>query len=309
MDNFIKIITGSHLYGLNNKSSDVDYKLVFIPSKEDCYLNRIPRIKSTTSQDEDVEIIPIQEFIKQACSAQTNALDMVHADRKHIEFCNNWELWSEIQRNRHKLYTKNMKGLLGFCVSQSQKYSWKIEKYSEICELIKFVEDMCPTNNTLADIWDVFDEWDDDDNLNYIKKSIEEGSKNEDRRCLLVDKRIIQVYTPLTKVLEILHSIKNSFGSRVKNADSVDYKSISHAFRIGYQLRHIYEDGDYYFPLPETDFLRDVKEGKLDYKKDNLGEKLQNLVDKCIYLGDNSDYPEKVDREFWDNIVLKAYNK
>lgn len=88
-----------------------------------------------------------------------------------------------------------------------------------------------------------------------------------------MDKRIIQIYTPLTKVLETLESIKKSFGSRVKNAKEVDWKSISHAFRIGYQLQHIYEDGGYSYPLPENDFLRKVKESGFDYQKDEIGEK------------------------------------
>lgn len=301
MKEVIKVICGSHLYGLSNKNSDVDYKTIIIPSKEACYLNRIPRIKSTTSPTEDVEVIPIQEFIKQACSAQTNALDMIHADRNKVAFCNNDSLWATIQMNRSKLYTKRMAGMLGFCVSQSQKYSFKIEKYNEVCQLIKFIEDMCPTNNKLVDIFDNINE------KEYIKKDIEEGSKHADKRCLLVCGRTIQIYTPLVKVIENLEGIKKSFGSRVKNAKEVDWKSISHAFRIGYQLKHIYEDGDYSFPLPENDFLRDVKEGKFDYKKDNIGEKLQKLIDTCEHLASVSEYPDKVDREFWDNIILQAY--
>lgn len=303
MKNFIKIICGSHLYGLNNPTSDVDYKIVSIPSKEDCYLNRIPRIKSTTSQDEDVEIIPIQEFVKQACSAQTNVIDMIHAPESAVDWCENWDMWRYIQANKTKLYTKRMKGILGFCVSQSQKYSFRIEKYNEISDLIYHINEWYNYNSDykLSDIWDDINEG------TYIKKSIEPESKNKDRRCLLVDKRIIQIYTPLTKVFETLESIKKSFGSRVKNAKKVDWKSISHAFRIGYQLQHIYEDGGYSYPLPENDFLRKVKEGGFDYQKDEIGEKLQNLIDKCVHLGDTSNYPDEVDREFWDNVILKFY--
>lgn len=304
MKNFIKIITGSHLYGLNNSSSDIDYKIISIPSKEDCYLNRIPRIKSTTSQEEDVEIIPIQEFIKQACSAQTNVIDMIHAPESAIEWCDNWDIWRYIQTNKTKLYTKRMKGTLGFCVSQSQRYSFKIEKYNDISDLISHVR---VSHNSFFKPQKLSDIWCDIKESTYIKKSIEPESKNEDKRCLLVDKRIIQIYTPLTKVLETLESIKKSFGSRVKDAKEVDWKSISHAFRIGYQLQHIYEDGGYEYPLPENDFLRKVKEGGFDYQKDEIGEKLQNLIDKCVHLGDTSEYPDEVDREFWDNVILKFY--
>lgn len=148
MKNFIKIICGSHLYGLNNPSSDIDYKIVSIPSKEDCYLNRIPRIKSTTSQEEDVEIIPIQEFVKQACSAQTNVIDMIHAPESAVDWCENWNMWRYIQANKTKLYTKRMKGTLGFCVSQSQKYSFRIEKYNEICALRDYIQSWLDVSRT-----------------------------------------------------------------------------------------------------------------------------------------------------------------
>lgn len=305
MNNFIKIITGSHLYGLANENSDVDYKIVRIPSKEDCYLNRIGRIKQSTSDEEDYEIIPIQEFIKQACSAQTNVMDMIHAPKDKIVYCNNWDLWNKIVDNRAKLYTKHMKGILGFCISQSQKYSFRIEKYNEIKQLRGWMLRYLNYDRTLR-LFELFDNIRDEDKT-YIKKGIEEGSKNEDGRCLFVDKRCIQIHTPLTKVIDTLDSILKSFGSRVKNADQKDWKSISHAFRIGYQLQYIYKDGGYSYPLPETEFLRDVNEGRLDYDNDGLGEKLQNLIDECVTLSDNSEYPDQVDREFWDNIILEFY--
>lgn len=78
--------------------------------------------------------------------------------------------------------------------------------------------------------------------------------------------------------------------------------------RVGYQLLHIFKDGGFSFPLPESDFIRDVKFGRLSYLDDKLGEKLDDLISEVERLAEASDYPEKVPQKFLDGIVLDAYN-
>lgn len=321
MDKFIKILTGSHLYQLDNKSSDKDFKEIIVPSKEDCYLNRIGKIKQHVSKNEDIEIFSIQDFVKQLINGQTNALDMVHVDENNIEYCNNTLIWERIVNNRKKLYTKKMYAMCSYAAGQAQKYSFKIQKYQEVSDLIDklqkelnlrsihFPREPKDFNINSIKLSEIYDELD-LSKYKYASKELEEQSRNQDNRCLQVCGRILQIYAPLTYCIDALKKIRTSFGSRVvdcANLGKADFKSLSHAFRLGYQLQMIYEQGDYYFPLPQTDFLRQVKNGKLDYEKDQLGEKLQNLIDKCENLASVSEYPEKVDREFWDNVILEFY--
>ncbi|MFW5705086.1 MAG: hypothetical protein ACOCXG_04570, partial [Nanoarchaeota archaeon] len=255
-------------------------------------------------KEEDVEILSIQEFIKQACGCQTNVLDVIHADRDKILYCSDCKLWGVIQDNRQKLYTKRMGALAGYCKSQSQKYSFKIEKYNICQELLDYLKHC--NKDSLIYYFDLNFENEGFFNNKYFTRKTNGGYDF----C----GRTIQPTTPIFQCIKMVESIKNSFGSRVvkqsnmqSNIQSKDWKSISHAFRIGYQLEMIYEQGDYYFPLPQTDFLRKVKYGEFDYEKDDLGEKLQNLIDKCEDLAQHSQYPEKVDQGFWDNIILEFY--
>jgi len=295
MNKFIEVICGSHLYGLNSEGSDVDRKIVYIPSKEDCFLNKIGKVKQSTSKEEDVEILTIQEFIKQACGGQTNVLDMIHADRDNVLYCSDRGLWSIIQANREKLYTKRMGALAGYCKGQAQKYSFKVEKYNailELLEILSYVNLEYPLSDFISQI----------PQNKYVSIS--------DQGDLEVCGRALQKNAPVGYVIECLEKIKDSFGSRVVKCSEIgdkDWKSISHAFRLAYQLIMIYEQGDYYFPLPETKFLKDLKYGKYDYEKDKIGEKLQNLIDKTEKLAQDSKYPKEVDREFWDNIILEFY--
>lgn len=66
--------------------------------------------------------------------------------------------------------------------------------------------------------------------------------------------------------------------------------------------------GDLAFPLPESDFIRDVKFGRLSYLDDKLGEKLDDLISEVERLAEISSHPEKVDQKFLDSLILSAYN-
>ena len=121
MNLIVKMVFGSHLYGTNTPDSDKDYKGVFMPTKEQIYLGKIPKSyhessgndhSKNTKEDTDTEIYSLHYFIKLACEGQTVALDMLHAwGDKVIQFT---PLWAEIVGNRQKFYTKNMSAFVGY---------------------------------------------------------------------------------------------------------------------------------------------------------------------------------------------------
>ena len=85
----VKMKFGSHLYGTATPDSDLDYKGVFLPTKEQIYLGNIPKSNShstkqtsiegvkNSNDDVDTEIYSLHYFIKLACEGQTVALDML----------------------------------------------------------------------------------------------------------------------------------------------------------------------------------------------------------------------------------------
>lgn len=47
----VRIIYGSHLYGLSTPESDRDFKGIFMPSKEEILLGKIPKSIRTSTGD------------------------------------------------------------------------------------------------------------------------------------------------------------------------------------------------------------------------------------------------------------------
>ena len=65
---------GSHLYGTATESSDTDIKGIFLPTKEQCFLNKIPKAITynskkdnsgkNTAEDIDIEVYSLHYYLE-----------------------------------------------------------------------------------------------------------------------------------------------------------------------------------------------------------------------------------------------------
>lgn len=302
-------IHGSKLYRLDGPGSDLDLKSIHLPSLNDCVLLRATKNSQTKEGDgsnkQEHEAIAIQEFLKFAANGEDIAVTMLHSRGDDIQ--SDSPTYTYLRGARKRFYTKRMRGSLGFAVGQSLKYAMRADRMAAVERVIAALE--------LAEargVAKLYQCWDDLPDGEHIVRTTSLNNRDA------VDKRIYEVagkglpatISP-TYGLEILCKIRDTYGERVRAAKSMsgkDFKSISHSFRVGYQLKHIYQDGGFSFPLPESDFIRDVKFGRLSYLDDKLGGRLDDLISEVERLAEASDYPEKVDQKWLDEIVLDAYN-
>jgi len=70
----------------------------------------------------------------------------------------------------------------------------------------------------------------------------------------------------------------------------------------------ILKDGDFDYPLPQTKFLLEVKTGQLNFVNEVQPE-LESVIQTVEKLAENSKLPQKVDRNYWDQWLLKKYNE
>jgi len=153
------------------------------------------------------------------------------------------------------------------------------------------------------------DIWDELPNIEHTKKY-----KDEKTGLMVYEVcgKKFQDTTPIKIVLDCLENFYKQYGKRAedaKNNKNIDFKSLSHAFRAGYQLKEIYETGDLKYPLKEAEFIKNIKQGKYHYQDDNIASKLENLVDEVEVLAKNSSYPEKADRYFFEDWLCDFYGR
>lgn len=307
MYTIFKGIFGSRLYSTCNESSDYDYKGIFIPDIKDCILGGYSRninIKTNleknvknSAEDSDTELYALQEFIKLALQGQTVSIDMLSTPKdKTLITSPEWEI---LVKNRKRFYTKRMNSFIGYSLSMKNKYGQRAEKLNSFRDIKDFLskEDK---NILLKEIWDKLPE-----NQFYKKITDEIG-----RRFYEINGRKMQEFATVGFIIQLIDIQITDYGKRVKEAEKtgmVDYKSLHHAFRVAFQLKQILKEGDLVFPIPEVEFLKQIKYKQLDYFNDNLNEKLENLLDEIEELCSNSSLPEKPDRKWADDFIISCY--
>lgn len=302
---------GSHLYGCSTDKSDTDYKGIFLPSKEDLILQKVSKSinnitkkncnQKNTSDDIDYELYSLHYFLELASQGETVALDMLHIPRGFEEITS--PEWEFIRKNRNKFYTKNLKAYLGYCRTQASKYGCKGSRLADAEKVINFLKTK-DSNIKLKDVWNKFP---DGENIEFI--NIEKCSQ-EDSRAVSICSKKLMADTRVGHAIDVIQKFYDSYGERAKLAKEnmgIDWKAIHHAFRAGLQLKEIYQTGDLIYPLKDSKFLLDIKQGKYHYQNDGIAIKLDDLLDEIELLAERSFLPEKVDREFWNNWLLDLY--
>jgi len=307
MKTIVNMIFGSHLYGTDTPKSDKDFKGVFMPNYKDVLLGNIPKsINTSTNQnniknssdDVDTETYSLHYFLKLACQGETVALDMLHAPDNMI--LEKSEEWDYIINNRSKFYTKDLRAFIDYAMKQAAKYGAKGSRLNSAKSIIDFIN-MFPLDDRLGCYWDMLPR---DENIFNIKDS------PQNVKQISICGKVFQFTTPIKHVLESINKFYLVYGDRARAAAenrNIDQKAVSHAFRAAYQVKSIFTKGTIIFPLPEAEFLKEVKSGSIDYSI--LGPMLDNEIDECKRLSEESSLPDKADTYFWDEFIINIYKE
>jgi len=309
----VKMLFGSHLYGLSTPDSDTDYKTVIMPTRKQILLQKADFVikKSTgnanaknTSADVDDDSISLMRFIRLAAKGDTAAIDMLHAPTSAL--IETSFIWGDIVKNRSMFYTKSMKSYTKYVRDQAGKYGVKGSKLAVIEDILNKVKavDNGMGNKRVGDFksgWPISE-------YSYMETITDKKGRAQD--FYVVAGRKFQLTLKIGVFHIAIQHIYDEYGARAqaaKNNDGVDWKAVSHALRAGYQAKYIYKDGGFSYPLPETDFLLQVKLGKLDYLT-VVQPALEALVDEVAELAAASEYPDEVNREYVDNYISDVHN-
>jgi len=304
----VKMIFGSHLYGTSTPESDMDYKGVFLPCKEDILLGRIPKscnqstgddFSRNTRHDIDIEFYSLNYFIKLACQGQTVAMDMLHAPEAMI--IENSPTWQTLVKNRERFYSKNLKAFIRYARSQASKYGVKGSRLNAVNRVLALLKQY-DGDMKMRILWK---------QLPRIKHCYDVPADPNGMRQYQVCGKSFQESAAIGYVVPILEKFASEYGHRAQLAalnKNVDWKAISHALRAAYQIKEILSSHTLTFPLAQAEFLKTVKQGRADYQTE-VGPVLETLMDEIEERCAKSRLPEQVDTAFWDQFICTTLEK
>lgn len=308
----VKMNFGSHLYGTNTENSDKDIKGVYLPPLNDCILNKIKKSISNntkannnsknTKDDIDCEFYSLQYFLLElGKNGDTTFLDMIHAPNGSIiDMSPEWEF---LRANRSMFYTKSLKSYVGYCRGQAAKYGIRGSKLQEAKKILD-VLNKHNEGEKLANFWEELPD------SEYSKRYDIDNCQAKDKRAFDFCAKKLMADTNVFFAKQTIQKFYDSYGERARmaqNNEGIDWKAISHAFRVGYQLKELYMTGDLIFPLRNAEYLKNLKKGVYHYINDNVAENLDTLINEVEILANKSNYQESVEVGYWEDWIVSLY--
>jgi RNA repair pathway DNA polymerase beta family len=318
----VEIRTGSHLYGTDTLNSDLDYKIVFVPSAEDIVLQRIHdrvsnrRIKlageKNTPDDIDREAFALHRFLNLLAEGQTLALDMLFAPASAMMY-EPAPLWHEIVANRHRLFTRQAAKFVTYCETQARKYGIKGSRIHAVRGLLDWFDIAIAEHGEKARVASAAASLvpfiaDHEMQFTQIIEIEQKGPRGREHLecCNLKVPFTIQ----LTDARAMFQRVLDRYGARALLAESnqgVDYKALSHAVRVGHEAIEFLATGWITFPRPEAEHLLAIKLGKLPYAV--VATEIETLLDQVKAAQAMSSLPDEVDHTYIDSLVAKTYGQ
>jgi hypothetical protein len=318
----VKIKFGSHLYGTSTPSSDMDFKSVFIPTREEILLQRVPGSRthgpSKTGDgvknqpgDVDYESYSLSRYLSLLMDGQTVAIDMLFAPASHQEYTS--PTWKYVYNNRERFLTKKSAAFLGYCRQQANKYGIKGSRVAAAKEAsMLFKEELILRGNTakVAEIPEAILRTIEGEHTTFEMHPM--SSKPGDMGMFVnCCGRKISYTSTIKQAAEVFTRIYENYSARAKQAESndgVDWKALSHAVRVGHEALELLYSGNVTLPLKAEirNLCLKVKLGQLPYQE--VADVIEDLLEKVESASLESVLRETPDYEFADELVLQVHD-
>lgn len=270
---------GSHIYGTNLPTSDLDYKSIFIPDGYDVIMQRPAKhlmnntktdtSKRNTAQDIDDESFSVQRFLQLVNEGQTVAIDILFTPDSF--YLLNHPIWRLIHGKRSELIHKGTSAFIGYTKQQAAKYGLKGFRVALLRQTLEWLKSF---PNDRAKVGEIGDEAIQTFLLSTgsadAKISMVKAPNNQVEPHLDVANRKIPYHASIHYAVEVFQKIFDNYGARALAAEKnegVDWKACTHAVRVAREAEELLLTGFVTFPRPEKDLLLKIRKGEMDYKK------------------------------------------
>ncbi len=281
---------GSRLYGIDTPTSDFDIKAIYKPTQEDLLLGRANKTynKKNDELDIEMEVKSLSSFLVSCEKADTVCVDLLNTPDSFV--IKNSMLWEDIKRHKETLYSKQMKGMVGYIKVHSHKYTNKIDRMVEVKDLLGNLAEF-HNKDIIKDTF--IPSLVEEKKYKYIK-NVSVVTDHEQEYIEVLGKKFITTWD-VSWLRDACTAELKRYGERTaKGADKgLDTKSLSHSLRVLCQLKEIAVTGGLTFPLADAEYILKVKTGKVVY--DDVMSDIDSRYEECIDLLENSSLPEKTD--------------
>lgn len=320
MRQLVKIKFGSHLYGTDTPSSDLDFKSVHIPAPRDILLGRAKGAISTrrdkaegeknVAGEIDSESYSLLRYLQLASEGQTVAMDVLFAPPwADVEPCA--PEWSEVRANRHRLLTRKSSAFVGYCRQQANKYGIKGSRVAAARKALAVLSAGLEQHGTAAKLELMANE------LLALKQSTEhtdiigiEQISGQTMLHLEVCNRKMSYRASIKSAVDIVQRLVDEYGQRslaAERHEGIDWKALSHAVRVGREAVELLQTGHVTFPLPCRDHILRIKRAELPYKA--VAEEIEALLVDVEFEAQRSILPETPDLDWIEDFVCDVYRR
>jgi hypothetical protein len=311
---------GSHLYGLNNRNSDIDIKGVILPSYKKCLLyEKVQSISQSTGDDKnknkksdvDIQLWSLQYWLDLVFKGDTNALDLLYSwsNKKQVIYYHNTFI-DYFMKNPLYLYNPlKIKAFIGYAINQAKRYGIRGSRFGIIKDIRKHIKPIKDENpdDKLYKYIDSIIEYFGDDNF-CIKKKIKNGEQEID--SLIICNKIYLGNITLQDTFDRLDFAYKQYGERSKQAlkaHGLDYKALSHAVRAILQMKQllIFKEIKFPFKGKEKQLLLQIKNGKLSYE--DIEKIIIDGIMNIEKLQENVQMKEQYNKKYINKMILNLY--
>jgi len=317
MSNLFKCQFGSHIYGTNLPTSDLDYKAIFVPSSSEILLQRVQNSKTENTkpegveknrpEDVDFESFSLQKFLDLACQGQTVAMDMLFVPKEFT--LESSPIWTELQANKNKLLHKGTSAFVGYTRSQAAKYGVKGFRVAALRDTLEALSRFSVVGTVpLYSIEPQLREFVAGLSNNHVKIVREIGAQNLPQDFLEVCNRKIPLHASVHYAQDVLSKIFENYGTRARLAEKnegIDWKALMHAVRVAHEATELLTTGTITFPRPEKDLLLQIRKAELPYQE--VAQIIEDGLLKVEEAKRQSTLPDSPDRRWVDDFVTEVY--
>jgi hypothetical protein len=315
------MVYGSHLFGTNVETSDRDFKSVCLPSGEDILLQQVKRVahnapskERNQPEQEDIEFLSLQQYLKMLCEGQTVAVDMLFVPREYYVEGTLGPEWYAVFNNRNRFLHSNIDIFTNFAKSQARRYSIKAERLTAVEAAHGFfaaMEGLHGPSTKVAqvkmDLMGMACEHSQEVmSFHHIANPGRNGAGVEHFECC---DRKVPMGATVKEAANIYQKASEFYGKRARLAQQMggqDWKAMSHAVRILREAEELLLGGQITFPRPEAKLLLQIRKGELPH------EKVLELIEKGIEIAElckvATNLPEQPDYDFADELVKSFYH-